>query len=129
MPKKEREHHTIYKPVIDSADKVPLDGLGAKNFIPHPKHILVERLPPEEKIGSFIIPETYRQKQSLGIVRAISPIDDGGLYALGDLVLFAKNGGQAVSVDGKDMAVLEYDTGGLSDVFGRWPANLLDADK
>lgn len=124
MPK--APHHTLEK-AIDTSIAVK-ENLTVGDFVPHPHHLVVEPLPPDTMVGSLIIPETHRKKQAMGWVRAIAPVDEGGLYEVGDLVLFANSAGQAVSFDGREHVVLQYHTQEESEIIGRWPKKLFDTE-
>ncbi len=77
--------------------------------------VLVKRFDEEEKTaGGIIIPDTAKEKPTKGKVVAVgqgSRNDAGQIVPLvvkeGDVVLFAKWGGQEVKVDGQDLLILK----------------------
>jgi co-chaperonin GroES (HSP10) len=100
------------------------DSLRIQDFEPFSRHILVEPLPPKAKIGAIEIPEQFREKQAVGWVRRVCPDDEGGLFAVGDLVLFAAMAGLPVTLEGREMVILQYHSSEEGDILGRWPAAL-----
>lgn len=67
--------------------------------------------------GGIIIPDTAKKKPQEGIVVAVGPgkvLDDGkrGQMAVkvGDRVIFAKYGGAEVTIEGKDLVILDQDS-------------------
>lgn len=80
--------------------------------------VVVEPLEGEDKSpGGIILPDTAKKKPQEGIVVAVGPgkvLDDGsrGQMAVktGDKVIFAKYGGTEVTVDGKDLVILDQES-------------------
>lgn len=80
--------------------------------------VVVEPLEGEDKSpGGIILPDTAKKKPQEGIVVAVGPgkvLDDGsrGEMAVkkGDKVIFAKYGGTEVTIDGKDLVILDQDS-------------------
>ena len=80
--------------------------------------VVVEPLEGEDKSpGGIILPDTAKKKPQEGIVIAVGPgkvLDDGtrGEMAVkkGDKVLFAKYGGTEVTIDGKELMILDQDS-------------------
>lgn len=80
--------------------------------------VVVEPLESEEKSpGGIIIPDAAKKKPQEGVVVAIGPgkvLEDGtrGEMAVkvGDKVIFAKYGGTEVTVNGKDLVILDQDS-------------------
>lgn len=77
--------------------------------------VLIERLENEEKTaGGIIIPDTAQEKPTKGKVIAVGDgtvTESGTKLPLtvkpGDIVLFAKWGGQEIKIDGKDMIIMK----------------------
>ena len=80
--------------------------------------VVVEPLEGEDKsAGGIILPDTAKKKPQEGIVVAVGPgkvLDDGsrGEMAVkkGDKVIFAKYGGTEVTIEGKDLVILDQDS-------------------
>jgi chaperonin GroES len=80
--------------------------------------VVVEPLESEEKSpGGVILPDTAKQKPQEGIVIAVGPgkiLDDGNRADMavkkGDKVIFAKYGGTEVTIEGKDLVILDQDS-------------------
>lgn len=80
--------------------------------------VVVEPVEEEEKSpGGIILPDTAKKKPQEGIVIAVGPgkvLDDGsrGEMAVkpGDRVIYAKYGGNEVTVDGKEYVILDQDS-------------------
>jgi len=80
--------------------------------------VVVEPLEGEDKSpGGIILPDTAKKKPQEGIVLAVGPgkvLEDGsrGQMAVnvGDKVIFAKYGGTEVTVEGKDLVILDQDS-------------------
>ena len=80
--------------------------------------VVVEPLEGEEKSpGGIILPDTAKKKPQEGVVVAVGPgkvLEDGSRGTMGvkkgDKVIFAKYGGTEVSVDGKDLVILDQDS-------------------
>ncbi len=80
--------------------------------------VVVEPLEEEDKSpGGIILPDTAKKKPQEGLVVAVGPgkvLDDGsrGEMAVkeGDKVIFAKYGGTEITIDGKDLVILDQDS-------------------
>ncbi|MCL5104304.1 MAG: co-chaperone GroES [Armatimonadetes bacterium] len=80
--------------------------------------VVVEPLEGEDKsAGGIILPDTAKKKPQEGIVVAVGPgkvLDDGSRDEMavkkGDKVIFAKYGGTEVTIDGKDLVILDQDS-------------------
>lgn len=90
-------------------------------FKPLHDHVLVQREESNEKTsGGIIIPDTAKEKPAEGKVIAVGDgirKEDGSILALnvkvGDKILFAKWGGNEVTIDGKDYLIMKE-----SDILG-----------
>lgn len=78
-------------------------------IVPMDDRVLVEIVEQEEKTASgLIIPDTAKEKPRTGKVVAVGT--DEGLREViheGDMILFAKFGGEEVQLDGKDYLILQ----------------------
>jgi chaperonin GroES len=80
--------------------------------------VVVEPLEGEDKSpGGIILPDTAKQKPQEGKVVAVGPgriLDDGKRAEMavkkGDKVIFAKYGGTEVTIEGKDLVILDQDS-------------------
>lgn len=80
--------------------------------------VVVEPLEEEEKSpGGIILPDTAKKKPQEGVVVAVGPgkiLDDGSrgemAVKVGDRVIYAKYGGSEVTIDGKDLVILDQDS-------------------
>ena len=69
---------------------------------PLDERVLVEPLEQEEKVGSIIIPDTAKEKPSMGKVIAVGTDEElKKLIKAGDKVLFGKYAGDEIKIDGK----------------------------
>lgn len=76
--------------------------------------VLIEAAPEkEEKIGSIFIPDTAKEKPTIGVVVAVGPgktADDGKLVApqvkAGQKVLYGKYSGTEIKDDGKEYLIV-----------------------
>jgi chaperonin GroES len=90
-------------------------------FKPLHDRVLVQRQESSEKtLGGIIIPDTAKEKPAEGKVIAVGDglrKEDGTILALnvkvGDKILFAKWGGNEVTIDGKDFIIMKE-----SDILG-----------
>jgi chaperonin GroES len=77
--------------------------------------VLIKRFEEEEKTaGGIIIPDTAKEKPTKGKIVAVGTgarSDSGQIIPLtvkkGDVVLFAKWGGQEIKVDGEELIILK----------------------
>lgn len=76
---------------------------------PMDDRILVEPLEEENKTSSgIIIPDTAKEKPTTGKVIAVGTDEDlQGKIKVGDKVLYAKYGGEEISVEGKDYKIIQ----------------------
>ena len=93
-------------------------------FRPLHDRVVVKRIDAEEKsAGGIIIPDTAKEKPSLGEVVAVGPggRDEAGKLIpidieVGDRVLFGKWSGTEVKIDGQDLLIMkESDLMGIID--------------
>ncbi len=90
-------------------------------FRPLHDRVVVRRIDAEEKsAGGIIIPDTAKEKPSLGEVIAVGPggrDEAGNLIPIelkvGDTVLFGKWSGTEVKIDGQDLLIMKE-----SDILG-----------
>jgi chaperonin GroES len=71
----------------------------------------------ETTAGGIVLPDTAKQKPQQGTVVAVGPgrvLDDGNRkppsVKVGDVVIYAKYGGNEVSVDNEDYVILDEDS-------------------
>lgn len=77
--------------------------------------VIVEVLDePQTTMSGIVLPDTAKEKSQRGKVIAVGPgrmLDSGDRAALevseGDTVMFAKYGGTELSLDGKDLMILQ----------------------
>ena len=69
---------------------------------------------PQTTLSGIVLPDTAKEKSQRGKVIAVGPgrvLDNGNRAALevneGDTVMFAKYGGTEVTLDGKDLMILQ----------------------
>lgn len=69
---------------------------------------------PQTTLSGIVLPDTAKEKSQRGKVIAVGPgrvLDNGSRAALevseGDTVMFAKYGGTEVTLDGKDLMILQ----------------------
>ena len=80
-------------------------------FKPLGKRVLLERIDePTTTASGIIIPDNAKEKPLSGIVKAVSTkLEDKGLVAKGDKVVFAKYAGTELTLDGKPYLVMSID--------------------
>jgi chaperonin GroES len=80
-------------------------------FKPLGKRVLLERIEePTTTASGIIIPDNAKEKPLSGIVKAVSAkLEDKGLVAKGDKVVFAKYAGTELTLDGKPYLVMSID--------------------
>jgi len=80
-------------------------------FKPLGKRVLLERIEePTTTASGIIIPDNAKEKPLSGIVKAVSAkLEDKGLVAKGDKVVFAKYAGTELTIDGKPYLVMSID--------------------
>ena len=80
--------------------------------------VVIEPVQEEEKSsGGIIPPDTAKEKPHEGTVLAVGPgrvLEDGSRSEMavknGDRVIYAKYGGTEITVDGKDLMILDQDS-------------------
>ena len=80
--------------------------------------VVVEPLEGEDKSpGGIILPDTAKKKPQEGKIVAVGPgktLEDGSrgemAVKVGDVVIYAKYGGTEVTVEGKDLVILDQDS-------------------
>jgi len=80
--------------------------------------VVVEPLESEEKsAGGIILPDSAKKKPQEGTVVAVGPgkvLENGNRgemsVKVGDIVVYAKYGGTEVTVEGKDVIILDQDS-------------------
>lgn len=80
--------------------------------------VVVEPATEEEKsAGGILLPDTAKQRPQEGTVVAVGPgriLEDGSrapmTVQVGDRVIYAKYGGNEVTLDGKDYVILDLDS-------------------
>ncbi len=72
------------------------------NVQPLDDRVLVKPVVEEEKVGSIIIPDTAKEKPSIGEIIAVGNDEDlQALVKVGDKVLFGKYAGEEVKIGGE----------------------------
>jgi chaperonin GroES len=81
------------------------------SFQPLGQRVLVERVEePTTTASGIIIPDNAKEKPLDAIVRAISKeVEEEGLIAVDDKVVFAKYSGTEITLDNKEYLVLNTD--------------------
>ncbi|ROL60621.1 co-chaperone GroES [Bacteroidetes/Chlorobi group bacterium MS-B_bin-24] len=71
--------------------------------------LLIKPLEPESKTsGGIIIPDTAKEKPIMGEVVAVGTDEDlQNLIKVGDKVIFAKYGGEEITIDGKEYRIIQ----------------------
>jgi len=71
--------------------------------------LLIKPLEPESKTsGGIIIPDTAKEKPIMGEVVAVGTNEDlQNLIKVGDKVIFAKYGGEEITIDGKEYRIIQ----------------------
>lgn len=76
--------------------------------LPLDDRVLVEPIEESEQVGSIIIPETAKEKPSMGTVVAIGTSEEvKELIKVGDKVIFTKYAGEEIKVAGKKQLLLQ----------------------
>jgi len=74
---------------------------------PLDERVLVEPADQEEKVGSIIIPDTAKEKPSMGKVIAVGTDEElQKLVKVGDNVIFGKFAGEEIKVEGKKHLII-----------------------
>lgn len=78
-------------------------------FQPLDDRVLVEPIEEEETSkGRIIIPDTAKEKPRMGRVAAVGTDEDLKEHIKeGDIILFAKYGGEEISIEGKEYKVIQ----------------------
>jgi chaperonin GroES len=77
------------------------------NVQPLDDRVLVEPIEEEEKVGSIIIPDTAKEKPSMGNVVAVGTDEElKELIKKGDKVLFGKYAGDEIKIQGKKHLII-----------------------
>jgi len=77
------------------------------NIQPLDERVLVEPIDVEEKVGSIIIPDTAKEKPSMGKVVAVGTDEEiQKLLKVGDKVLFGKYAGEEIKIEGKKHLII-----------------------
>lgn len=72
------------------------------NVQPLDDRVLVKPAADEEKVGSIIIPDTAKEKPSMGVVVAVGTDEDlKELIKTGDKVIFGKYAGEEFKIEGE----------------------------
>jgi len=80
------------------------------NIQPLDDRVLVEPMELEEKVGSIIIPDTAKEKPSMGKVVAVGTDEElVKLLKVGDKVLFGKYAGEEIKIEGKKHLIIKRD--------------------
>lgn len=75
---------------------------------PLDERVLVEPLEQEEKVGSIIIPDTAKEKPSMGKVIAVGTDEElKKILKAGDKVLFSKYAGEEIKIEGKKHLIIK----------------------
>jgi len=74
---------------------------------PLDERVLVEPAEQEEKVGSIIIPDTAKEKPSMGKVIAVGTDEElQKLIKVGDNVIFGKFAGEEIKIEGKKHLII-----------------------
>jgi chaperonin GroES len=77
------------------------------NVQPLDERVLVEPLETEERVGSIIIPETAKEKPSMGRVIAVGTDEElQKIIKTGDQVIFGKYAGEEIKIEGKKHLII-----------------------
>lgn len=68
--------------------------------------LLVKPKEAEGKIGKFYIPESSREKSNIGVIVQIGNTVKEGEYKEGDEILYPKNEGVDINLEGKDLLII-----------------------
>jgi chaperonin GroES len=85
------------------------------NFIPIDDRVLVKREEEATKtLSGIYIPDSAKEKPQRGEVLAIGKkVEEDGVIAVGDTIVFSKYGATEINLDGKELLVLK-----LEDILG-----------
>jgi len=77
------------------------------NVQPLDERVLVEPIEQEEKVGSIIIPDTAKEKPSMGNVIAVGTDEElQKVLKVGDKVIYGKYAGDEIKIEGKKHLVI-----------------------
>ena len=77
---------------------------------PLDERILVEPIEQEEKVGAIVIPDTAKEKPSMGKVIAVGTDEEiKKLIKVGDKVLFGKYAGEEIKIAGETHLIVKRD--------------------
>jgi chaperonin GroES len=77
------------------------------NVQPLDERVLVEPLETEERVGSIIIPDTAKEKPSMGRVIAVGTDEElQKIIKTGDQVIFGKYAGEEIKIEGKKHLII-----------------------
>ncbi|MCP5048247.1 MAG: co-chaperone GroES [bacterium] len=77
------------------------------NVQPLDERVLVEPVELEEHVGSIIIPDTAKEKPSIGKVIAVGTDEElQKIIKVGDQVLFGKYAGEEIKIEGKKHLIM-----------------------
>ena len=77
------------------------------NVQPLDERVLVEPVEQEEKVGSIIIPDTAKEKPSMGSVIAVGTDEElQKVIKVGDKVIYGKYAGDEIKIEGKKHLVI-----------------------
>lgn len=81
------------------------------NFQPLANRVLVERVEEVKQTASgIIIPDNAKEKPQQATVLAIGPeVEEDGHIKAGDKIVFGKYSGTEITVDGKELLILNSD--------------------
>lgn len=75
---------------------------------PLDERVLVEPVEEEEKVGSIIIPDTAKEKPSMGKIIAVGTDEEvQKLLKVGDKVIFGKYAGEEIKIEGKKHLIIQ----------------------
>lgn len=71
--------------------------------------LLIKPIEPESKTsGGIIIPDTAKEKPIMGEVVAVGTDEElQKLFKVGDKIIFAKYGGEEITIDGQDYRIIQ----------------------
>lgn len=71
--------------------------------------LLIKPIEPETQTsGGIIIPDTAKEKPIMGEVVAVGTDEElQNLFKVGDKVIFAKYGGEEITIDGKEYRIIQ----------------------
>jgi len=84
---------------------------ASMSFKPLANRVLVERVDEPQKTASgIIIPDNAKEKPQEAKVLAIGPeVEEEGQIYVGDTVVFGKYSGTEITIDGKELLILNSD--------------------